>query len=74
MNAHSRLLSLLPYFAHDGDEIRILASVAEGLAKGLEVYGPMHLDSDGRDMRAETTAELRDAVVYLTAKMLRDKP
>ena len=72
MNAHSRLLNLLPYFAPDGDEIRVLASVAEGLHRGLTVYGPLHLDADGRDMRAESTAELRDAVVYLTAKMLRE--
>ncbi len=71
MNAHSRLMEALPYFAADGDEIRVLASVAEGLIRGLKIYGALHLDSDGRDMRVETTEELRDAVVYLTAALLR---
>jgi hypothetical protein len=71
VNAHSKLMEALPYFAPDGDEIRVLASVAEGLLKGLKIYGALHLDSDGRDMRAETTEELRDAVVYLTAHLLR---
>ncbi len=73
MNAHSRLIEAIVQFAPDGDEIAVLASVAEGLVRGLKVYGPMHLDSDGRDMRTESTEELRDAVVYLTAALLRKR-
>ena len=72
MNAYSRLIETLPYFAPDGDEIRVLSSVAERLRLGLSVYGPMHLDSDGRDMRIETTEEMIDATVYLAAKLLRE--
>jgi hypothetical protein len=73
MNAHSRLVEAIVKLPSDGDEIAVLASVAEGLVKGHGIYGALHLDSDGRDMRAETTEELRDAVVYLTAALLREK-
>jgi hypothetical protein len=73
VNALNRLLAALPHFAPDSDEAHILADVAEGLVKGLSVYGPLHLDSDGRDMRAETLAETRDAIVYIHAALLRER-
>lgn len=55
----------------DGDELAVLASVAEGLERGLAVYGPLALRLDARDFNVETVQENRDALVYQTAQLLR---
>jgi hypothetical protein len=46
------------------DELRVLADVAERLGMGRSVYGPMCLETDPRDWRAELRAEVLDALVY----------
>ena len=46
------------------DELRVLADVAERLGMGRSVYGPMCLETDRRDWRAELRAEVLDALVY----------
>jgi hypothetical protein len=73
MTAIDRLLAALNHFAPDSDEAQILADVADGLVRGLSVYGPLRLDSDGRDMRVETLMETRDAIVYVHAALLRER-
>lgn len=73
MTHGERLLLALDKLPAEGDELEILADVAEGLARGLAVYGPLHLDSDGRDMRVETLQETRDAIVYVHAALLRER-
>src|SRR5574343_474806 len=46
------------------DEIAVLADIAERLGIGRSVYGPMCLETDRRDWRAELRAEALDALVY----------
>jgi hypothetical protein len=53
------------------DEIAVLEQVAVGLAAGRKVYGELVLATDRRDFRAEAGAELRDAIVYSAAELLR---
>ena len=53
------------------DEIAVLELVAHGLARGRTVYGELHLASDARDMTSEASEEIRDALVYLGAQLVR---
>jgi FixJ family two-component response regulator len=53
------------------DELTVLEMVAAGLAHGRAVYGELDLAHDRRDFRAEAGDELRDALVYLAAELLR---
>ena len=46
------------------DEIAVLADIAERLGIGRSVYGPMCLETDKRNWRAELRAEALDALVY----------
>jgi hypothetical protein len=53
------------------DELEVTLLVVEGLARGRIVYGELRVAHDGRDFRAEASAELRDAIVYVAAELLR---
>jgi hypothetical protein len=49
----------------------MLDAVREGLARGREVYGGLDVDADARDFRREAGQELRDAIVYVCAEIVR---
>lgn len=53
------------------DELRVLERVAAGLVTGREAYGEMKIASDSRDFVDEATQELRDALVYFGAGLVR---
>lgn len=53
------------------DELAALELVAQGLARGREVYGELKLEADTRDMRREAMEELRDSMTYTAAALLR---
>lgn len=53
------------------DELEVLIAVAEGIARGRRVYGQLEIDRDRRDFAAEAGAELRDALVYVAAELVR---
>jgi hypothetical protein len=53
------------------DEREVLALVVEGLERGLQVYGELHLDRDTRDFEQEALEELRDAAIYGAAGVAR---
>jgi hypothetical protein len=53
------------------DEREVLALVVEGLERGLQVYGELHLDRDKRDFEQEALEELRDAAIYGAAGVAR---
>lgn len=55
------------------DEKRVLELVEEGLSSGREVYGPLEIDEDNRDWLEEAIEELRDALVYIAAKLVEIK-
>lgn len=67
-----RLATLTAFAGGLGDdELRVLEMVARGLDRGREVYGPLVLATDERDFGAEAFEEIRDALVYVAAAMLR---
>lgn len=53
------------------DERAVLMSVAEGLVKGREVYGPLNASTEKRDMPREAFEEIRDGLIYLGVKMVQ---
>jgi hypothetical protein len=53
------------------DELAVLELVAHGLARGRNVYGELVLATDARDMTCEASQEIRDALVYLGAQLVR---
>lgn len=53
------------------DELAALELCAHGLVRGRDVYGPLVVATDDRNMRDEAIAELRDAMVYSAAGLLR---
>ncbi len=54
----------------NGDELDVLTLVAEGINKGRRVYGFMNLAAERRDMALEAFEEVRDALVYVGAKLV----
>lgn len=54
------------------DELEVLTRIAYRLiVKGRESYGPLHLDGDKRDMKAEALEEAMDGLVYGTADFIK---
>lgn len=53
------------------DELTVALLVVEGLARGRAVYGELHVADDRRDFRGEARDELRDALVYVGAEIVR---
>lgn len=53
------------------DELGVVLAVVEGLARGRTIYGELDLARDRRNMRAEAGEELRDALVYIAAELVR---
>lgn len=68
-SARERVLAALVDLA--GDDLEVLALVAEGLQRGRAVYGEFNLAHDPRDMTSEALAEVRDALVYVAAALVR---
>lgn len=67
--ARTRLAGLAELLG--ADELAVLELVAHGLARGRAVYGELVIATDRRDFRAEAGEELRDAIVYSAAELLR---
>ena len=60
------------YLAQLGpDELDVVLGVVEGLARGRAIYGELDLAADRRDFRREAGEEVRDALVYLGAELVR---
>ncbi len=56
------------------DELEVLAVVAERLmGPGREQYGPLDIDSDGRDWDQEGGEEFIDAAVYGAVKCIANQ-
>lgn len=53
------------------EELKVLLAVAQGMLKGGKQYGPMRLGNDPRDMVQEALEEVRDALVYIGAKLVQ---
>jgi hypothetical protein len=65
------VLAIIATLGHD--EILVVREVVVGLKQGRQVYGPLDLQSDRRDMVGETLEEVRDALVYVGAALVRGK-
>jgi hypothetical protein len=46
------------------DEKRVIERIVQGIERGRDVYGPMDLASDRRELEAEAADEARDWLVY----------
>lgn len=68
-DARARLAALLDQLGPD--ELAVMEMVAHGLVRGRQVYGELDVATDRRDLHAELGAELRDALVYAAAGLLR---
>lgn len=55
------------------DERRVLLAIARRLALGAKAYGPLDVNGDRRNWRAEATEELLDACVYLSCQSIKEK-
>lgn len=53
------------------DELRVVEAIAARLVMGARQYGPLDIDHDSRDWRAEAAEEMLDASVYLAAALIR---
>ena len=53
------------------DEQRVMLQVAEGIIRGRQTYGHLNVDTDKRDFTKETLEEIRDACVYLCARLVQ---
>jgi hypothetical protein len=72
VNLRSAIRSTLGAFWHLGcDADEIVRLVEQGLRDGRGKYGALNLSTDKRDLPLEGLQELRDALVYLPAALLR---
>jgi hypothetical protein len=71
MTSRDRIIATLDRLA--GDELDVLALVAERLAVGREQYGQLELASDTRDFGREALDEAADMAVYAAAGLIRDR-
>lgn len=53
------------------DELRVVQFVVDGLRHGRDVYGPLDLATDKRDLRNEARAEARDLIIYRACELLK---
>lgn len=53
------------------DELEALNAVARGLVTGRHTYGELDVANDPRDFKAEAFQEVRDALVYLGAQLVK---
>jgi hypothetical protein len=57
----------------NNDELEVLVTVAERLmGPGRDQYGPLDIDSDGRDWKQEGFEEGIDWIVYATIRWLKE--
>lgn len=54
-----------------GDDLELLACLAERIKIGESCYGTMQIDRDPRNFVQEATEEILDATIYLAAALLR---
>jgi hypothetical protein len=69
VEARSRVASMSALLGLE--ELHVLELVAQGLARGRSTYGELRMADDARDFTSEAVAELRDAMVYVGAQLLR---
>lgn len=69
MTAREQILAALTELGED--ELAVLAEVAAGLVAGRGAYGELRLAADRRDFEREALDEVRDALVYLGAAIVR---
>ena len=69
LTARQRLLGIAQVLS--AEELDVLLAVAEGLMTGRQVYGPLDPAKDRRDFVNETLEEVRDALVYIGAELVR---
>jgi hypothetical protein len=55
------------------EELEVLCHVAQGLATGRKQYGPINPHDPGRDWAREALEEQRDAIVYVTCELIRNR-
>lgn len=51
------------------DELEVLLFVAQGLTTGRTQFGELEVKSDRRDFALEAMEEIRDALVYVGARL-----
>ena len=68
MTARERILAALAALGPDDSRS---SPVAEGLRLGRAVYGELDLAHDARDMGREALEEVRDALIYSAAALVR---
>ncbi len=68
-SARSRVVALVAELGRD--EVAVLELIAEGLARGRAIYGELDVAADRRDFVGEARDELRDALVYFGAHLVR---
>jgi hypothetical protein len=71
MTPRDRVLAALDQL--EGDELEVLAEVADGLVRGRGCYGRLELATDRRDMAIEALEEARDGLVYAAAALVRGR-
>lgn len=55
------------------DELSVLELVAEGINRGQHTYGSLDVGRDRRSFHWETLEEIRDALVYVGAALVKLK-
>lgn len=55
----------------EDQELDVMFAVASGLNTGRKTYGPIDPVGDTRDWHQEALEEVRDALVYVGAAMIR---
>lgn len=66
MSQYEKIIDLLSRLGDD--ELRVIERFAARLLMGQERYGRLSLATDKRDWKAESSEELVDFLVYLTAR------
>jgi hypothetical protein len=59
------------FIACSDDERDVLERILDGIEKGREVYGPMQLADDPRDLEAEADDEARDWLIYRSMRAVQ---
>lgn len=68
-DARRRIVGVIDLLGRD--ELEALELCAHGLVRGRDVYGELRVATDVRDLRAEALEELRDAMIYSAAGLMR---
>ena len=53
------------------DEELVKKYIGERIDRGLQIYGPLNLDTDKRDLIQEALEEVLDEAVYTACKLIQ---